>query len=107
MAGGDFVLGVSIGQVVRATGLTERQIRYCEEKGLVNPQRTPGGHRLYAEDDLIVLMKLAKHRHHGKTLSQATTAIKASARLRQEQKISSDSLSVRLFFGLPPEGGKR
>lgn len=100
------MIGVTIGQVARATGLTERQIRYYEEKGYICPARTPGGHRLFGEEDLIVLMKLAQHRHNGKSLGQAMAAI-TQASTRKEPKERSDSLAVRLFFGLHPEGGKR
>lgn len=41
-----------IGEVAQRTGLSLRTIRYYEEVGLVvPPTRTPGGFRLYSEDD--------------------------------------------------------
>lgn len=37
---------LTIGDVVRRTGLTERTLRYYEEQGLINPPRSSGGRRL-------------------------------------------------------------
>ena len=33
-------------------GMTASKIRFLEEKGLINPQRTPAGYRQYAESDV-------------------------------------------------------
>ena len=42
-----------IGEVAERTGLSLRTIRYYEEMGLVVPSgRTPGGFRLYTEEDI-------------------------------------------------------
>ncbi|MFF6984023.1 MerR family transcriptional regulator [Streptomyces sp. NPDC008343] len=38
-----------IGELARRTGVSERSLRYYEEQGLLSAQRTPGGHRDYAE----------------------------------------------------------
>lgn len=43
---------MSIGMVKELTGLSERQIRYYEEKQLVFPARTKGGSRRYSFDDV-------------------------------------------------------
>jgi MerR family glutamine synthetase transcriptional repressor len=45
------------------TGLTRRQIRYYEAKGLISPARTAGGHRLFsvAELDSLLLIKELKN----------------------------------------------
>jgi DNA-binding transcriptional MerR regulator len=46
----------SIGEVVRLLhqdcGVTESSLRFWEKMGLIRSQRTPGGHRVYTEDDL-------------------------------------------------------
>lgn len=49
-----------IGYVARLTGLTPRQIRYYEQAGLLRPARTPGGHRLYSEDDVVRLLEIRR-----------------------------------------------
>lgn len=38
-----------IGELARRTGVSERSLRYYEEQGLLSAERTPGGHRDYAE----------------------------------------------------------
>ena len=42
-----------IGEVAERTGLTQRTLRFYEERGLVNPsERMDGGFRLYSDDDV-------------------------------------------------------
>ncbi|MEV7087508.1 MerR family transcriptional regulator [Streptomyces sp. NPDC093085] len=38
-----------IGELSRRTGVSGRSLRYYEQEGLLSAQRTPGGHREYAE----------------------------------------------------------
>ncbi|MBM7441499.1 MULTISPECIES: MerR family transcriptional regulator [unclassified Streptomyces] len=38
-----------IGELARRTGVSERSLRYYETQGLLTADRTPGGHRDYAE----------------------------------------------------------
>ncbi|ACT03765.1 MerR family transcriptional regulator [Paenibacillus glycanilyticus] len=49
---------MSIGIVSDLTGLTERQIRYYEEKQLVFPVRTKGGARKYSFEDVDRLKEI-------------------------------------------------
>ena len=51
--------------VERLTGLTRRQIRYCEAKGLVHPARSPGGQRLFSPRDVERLMDVRHLREMG------------------------------------------
>lgn len=42
-----------IGEVAERTGVTQRTLRFYEEKGLLEPpERMDGGFRLYSEDDI-------------------------------------------------------
>ncbi|MBI4300962.1 MAG: MerR family transcriptional regulator [Chloroflexi bacterium] len=44
---------MQIGEVSERTGVTQRTLRFYEEKGLLNPPaRMEGGFRLYSEDDV-------------------------------------------------------
>ncbi|UOE21942.1 MerR family transcriptional regulator [Thermobifida halotolerans] len=38
-----------IGELARRTGVSERSLRYYEQRGLLEAGRTPGGHRDYPE----------------------------------------------------------
>ncbi|WP_407675629.1 MerR family transcriptional regulator [Peribacillus glennii] len=50
---------ISIGVVSELTGLTERQIRYYEERNLIFPERSPRGSRKYSFSDVETLMEIA------------------------------------------------
>lgn len=39
-----------IGEVAQRSGVSVRALRYYEERGLLTPDRSPGGQREYAED---------------------------------------------------------
>ncbi|AXL12574.1 MerR family transcriptional regulator [Microbacterium foliorum] len=43
---------LSIGEMVERTGVSERLLRYYEDKGLLHPERTSRGHRMYAPTDI-------------------------------------------------------
>ena len=44
---------LQIGEAAEKTGLTQRTLRYYEEKGLLrSPSRMDGGFRLYSQDDI-------------------------------------------------------
>lgn len=44
---------LQIGEVAERTGVTQRTLRFYEEKGLLNPpSRLEGGFRLYSEEDV-------------------------------------------------------
>jgi MerR family transcriptional regulator, global nitrogen regulator len=51
---------ITIGIVRELTGLTERQIRYYEERKLIFPERTNGGSRKYSFSDVEMLMDIAE-----------------------------------------------
>lgn len=50
---------ISIGVVSELTGLSERQIRYYEERNLIFPERSPRGSRKYSFSDVETLMEIA------------------------------------------------
>ncbi|HHV78162.1 MAG TPA: MerR family transcriptional regulator [Firmicutes bacterium] len=50
----------TIGTVLRLTGLTARQVRYWEKKGLLAPKRTPGGHRVYSQAQVDLLNRIGE-----------------------------------------------
>jgi DNA-binding transcriptional MerR regulator len=50
---------ITIGIVRELTGLTERKIRYYEERKLIFPERSEKGNRKYSFSDIETLMEIA------------------------------------------------
>jgi len=48
----------TIGVVERMTGLSARQIRYYETKGLITPERSNGNQRLYSRAQIETLKEV-------------------------------------------------
>ncbi len=59
------VMDLSIGDVARRTGVTERTLRYYEELGLLSPARDAGGRRRYDGDTLDRLYRVRLLRELG------------------------------------------
>ena len=63
---------LSIGDVVRATGLTEATLRAWERRyGFPLPQREPSGHRRYAPDEVERILRAVAERERGIALPAA------------------------------------
>lgn len=56
---------ITIGVVSELTGLSERKIRYYEERGLIFPDRSKRGTRKYSFSDVEILLKIADKREEG------------------------------------------
>jgi DNA-binding transcriptional MerR regulator len=62
---------LKIGEVAEVIGLSLRTIRYYEELGLIEPStRSPGGFRLYSEDDVTRLKVLKGMKPFGLSLEE-------------------------------------
>ncbi len=60
-----------VGELARATGLTVRALHHYDEVGLLVPsERSSGGHRLYAEQDLVRLYRILALRRLGMRLDE-------------------------------------
>ena len=72
---------LTVGEAARQTGWSPRMLRYVERLGLVVPQRTSGGYRLYGLRELNQLRALAElRRRFGVALDELAFAV----RLRRE-----------------------
>lgn len=60
----------SIGQLARELGISTRSIRFYEEKGLLSPARTNGGHRIYDKRDRTRLKLILRGKRFGLSLEQ-------------------------------------
>lgn len=54
----------------RLTGLSNRQLRYYDGRGLVVPARSSGGHRLYAASDIHRLLMVRRLLAEGLTVAE-------------------------------------
>ncbi|MFT9850398.1 MerR family transcriptional regulator [Aneurinibacillus sp. REN35] len=61
---------ITIGIVSELTGLSERQIRYYEERKLITPERTAGGTRKFSFADVERLVQIANHMEDGLQTSE-------------------------------------
>lgn len=96
---------LTIGEVVRRTGLTERTLRFYEQEGLVAPARSAGGQRLYGSADLDAVARIRLLKRAGFELAairdllagRAATADLVAARidmLRAERRRIAKALAV-------------
>ncbi|WTO81034.1 MerR family transcriptional regulator [Streptomyces nigra] len=46
---------IRIGEVARGAGVSVRAMRYYEEQGLLTPERSPSGQRLYRQDAIAMV----------------------------------------------------
>jgi MerR family transcriptional regulator, copper efflux regulator len=74
-------LELNVGEAAARSGWSARMLRYLESVGLVVPERTPAGYRIYRERDLRQLRALRDLRaRFGLELDEVAFA----ARLRRE-----------------------
>ena len=63
--------GLRSGQVAAAAGVNVETLRYYERRGLLaDPDRSPGGHRLYREETVTVLRVIKAAQRLGFTLDE-------------------------------------
>lgn len=70
------------------TGLTDRQIRYYEENGLVKPLRTHGKQRIFTEREVAILKEVKERLDQGWTID----AIKSVMTAEEPAKITYSPL---------------
>jgi len=86
---------LQIGEVAERTGVTQRTLRFYEEKGLLKPpSRLEGGFRLYSEDDVQRVEQIKRlQRLLGFTLADIKEMVEAEevkAQLRAEYRREAD-----------------
>ncbi|MEU2631349.1 MerR family transcriptional regulator [Kitasatospora sp. NPDC007106] len=70
--------GLRSGQVAEAAGVNVQTLRYYERRGLlVEPDRSPGGHRLYGEETVTVLRVIKAAQRLGFTLDEVADLLEA------------------------------
>jgi MerR family transcriptional regulator, copper efflux regulator len=88
---------LTIHEAAETTGWSARMLRYIESAGLVEPQRSPSGYRLYGAAELQRLRTLRELLDaHGIGLQEVGFAL----RLRRELQLSD---AVEAWFEAEPE----
>ena len=85
---------ITIGVVRELTGLTERQIRYYEERKLIFPDRTAGGSRKYSFTDIELLMEIAEKIEDGVQTFEIRQEM-----IREKKKEDAASLRKKMLQG--------
>lgn len=65
----------TISQLAEQLDISARSIRFYEEKGLICPQRTGGGHRVYARRDRARLRLILRGKRFGYSLEEIAEMI--------------------------------
>ncbi|MBB5173011.1 MerR family transcriptional regulator [Texcoconibacillus texcoconensis] len=82
---------ITIGVISELTGLSERQIRYYEERKLIFPERSNGGTRKYSFDDVERLMEIANKMEEGMQTFEI--------RKQEKQKMKKEQLRDEMIRG--------
>lgn len=59
---------MKIGELSRRSGISQRMIRYYEERGLLSPERSDSNYRNYVQDDVCRLRRIQILQEAGLTL---------------------------------------
>lgn len=72
------------GQVAAAAGVNLQTLRYYERRGLLaEPERSPGGHRLYPAEAVMLLRVIKTAQRLGFTLEEVAELLEAGAHRHQ------------------------
>jgi DNA-binding transcriptional MerR regulator len=85
---------ITIGIVSELTGLSDRQIRYYEERKLIFPERSPGGSRKYSFSDVELLMEIANKIEDGIQTHEIRKEM-----LREQKKQSDAEVRKKMIQG--------
>ncbi|MFS0861225.1 MerR family transcriptional regulator [Fredinandcohnia sp. 179-A 10B2 NHS] len=92
---------INIGIVKELTGLSQRQIRYYEERKLIFPERTSGGIRKYSFSDIELLMEIANKIEDGvqtREIRQELIRNETNAQREQHRKMIQGQINAH--FGM-------
>lgn len=86
---------INIGIVTEMTGLSDRQIRYYEDRKLIFPARTSSGFRKYSFSDIERLMEIAEQIEDG----VQTQEIRKDLAKKEKHKMISGQINAH--FNIP------
>ncbi|EZH67446.1 MerR family transcriptional regulator [Bacillaceae bacterium JMAK1] len=83
----------TIAELAQQFDVTTRTIRFYEEKGLINPDRTDSGQRMYSKRELVRLRLILRGKRYGFSLSEIAEMIELFDADRTEQKQLETTIS--------------
>lgn len=86
---------ITIGVVSELTGLSERQIRYYEERKLIFPERKEGKSRKYSFNDIETLMEIANKIEEG----TQTYEIRQDMIKKEKKLLDAKEMKKRMIQG--------
>ena len=86
---------LKIGDVVARTGLTERAIRHYERLGLIKPDRSAAGQRLFGVEALRALASVRILKRAGFSLAEIETLLQAKVDAKTLVKAQIESLKAQ------------
>jgi DNA-binding transcriptional MerR regulator len=98
----DVSTGMRSAQVARAAGVNQQTLRYYERRGLLaEPDRSPGGHRLYPPEAVTVVRVIKAAQRLGFSLDEVTDLLKTgrhSASVGRRPLVIGGAMSGTRFF---------
>lgn len=93
---------ITIGIVRELTGLSDRQIRYYEERKLIFPERTSGGSRKYSFNDVELLMEIANKIEDGVQTHEIRQELKRKQKAHNSKELRNKMIQGQLnaHFGI-------
>lgn len=82
---------------VAKTGLTPRQIRYYEDQGLLRPERTKGGQRLYSPEEVELLRQIRTWMSEGASLDMIRARLFAGKATATAERVSRPPRLTSLY----------
>lgn len=99
---------LTIQQVADQFQVTQRTIRYYEELGLIHPQRTSSGRRLFSSKDLTQLGLVFRGKKYGFQLEEINEMIhlfyQDPSGVRQRTEKESSGIFIKTFLPLVIKG---
>lgn len=84
-----------IGTVMKLTDLTARQIRYYEDQGLIQPERTAGNRRMYSLNDMDCLLEIKDFLDDGYNIAAIKREYEEREVRAQQKQVTLTDADVR------------
>ena len=84
-----------IGTVMKLTDLTARQIRYYEDQGLIQPERTAGNRRMHSLNDMDRLLEIKDFLDDGYNIAAIKREYEEREVRAQQKQVTLTDADVR------------